>query len=339
MTNAYLVEDSPHISSDEYNDGIEKTSSSYWKDVLDARTTVLMNQISDLQSQKEEAIKAKECLSEQLENNRLGNLKVNFLHGNQERNLCPEEISVKSISSNLNEVIIESKESENSEITIEIRNELYRLKELVTKLKHENLEQKRMHSKEEESLKLKLDEAKKENYDLINKMEQLQIKFSRNITNAVWEGSNDAVLNYQQSLKSGSINCAVLNSGIHQWHILNESSNGDISLGVVSSEYEIDYEKWLGNQAGTWAYYNHGEAWHCNEFIGFYLGYYEKCTITLTLDLTGEGTLSYAIDGESAVTVFRNMKSKLGNNKNDLAGFIPAASLSPECAVRFLGFK
>merc|ERR1719410_2367332 len=144
--------------------------------------------------------------------------------------------------------------------------------------------------------------------------------------NAVWKsvaGSKDLCID--------SFNCPVLSSGIHKWSFRIESLGIGVGLGVISSEHEIDYKGFLGYQPGTWGYYNNGYAY----IKGGYPKYKEWSTVKSILDLTGKGTLSFAIDNGPTFKVFSDMKSNLGNCHNNSIGFIPAASLLSESKIYF----
>jgi hypothetical protein len=58
---------------------------------------------------------------------------------------------------------------------------------------------------------------------------------------------------------------------------------------------------------------------------------------TVTLELTGKGTLSGSVDGKPAVKLFHEMLSKFEGHKEK--GFVPAVSMMKPGSVRFLGFE
>mmetsp|Transcript_38282 Transcript_38282/g.46738 ORF Transcript_38282/g.46738 Transcript_38282/m.46738 type:complete len:274 (-) Transcript_38282:68-889(-) len=159
--------------------------------------------------------------------------------------------------------------------------------------------------------------------------------------NAVWRRTMNNVAACNNFFRRGMIDvleCPVLREGIHKWRIRLERVGG-IRLGVISSEHDIDYGKPLGDQEGTWGYGGFGDAWYGAKNLGYFAKYdREECLITMILDLDGCGSLSYAIDHNPAVVVFKNMKSKL-RNSSDFSGFLPAANLSVNAKIRFLGFE
>jgi hypothetical protein len=108
-----------------------------------------------------------------------------------------------------------------------------------------------------------------------------------------------------------------------------------VSLGVASTVHEMNYNDFLGSQAGGWAYGCNGRAYHGSMSATTSRGHptFKKGSkLTLILDLTGEGTPSASVDGKSAVQLHSNMLSKS-------EGFVPAVSIHTKGAVRFGSFE
>jgi hypothetical protein len=105
-----------------------------------------------------------------------------------------------------------------------------------------------------------------------------------------------------------------------------------VHLGVASTMHTLSYIDFLGEQSGGWSYYNDGYAHHEIKSTSGYPTFKTGSKVTLILDLTGEGTLSASVDGNTAVQLHSNMLSKS-------KGFVPAVSFYGPGAVRFLGFE
>jgi hypothetical protein len=154
-----------------------------------------------------------------------------------------------------------------------------------------------------------------------------------------WKSSNVVVFSGMAGAWSTDVlQCPALTSGIHKWSILVEEMASAVSLGVASTVHELDYNNFLGYQAGGWVNSSDGYAYHNSEFYAGHPKFKNGSKVTLILDLTGEGTLSASVDGKPAEQLFAEMLSKLDGFKNT-KGFVPAVSISGKGGARFLGFE
>ena len=162
----------------------------------------------------------------------------------------------------------------------------------------------------------------------------------------VWKTSGDFVCTGADS-NGGTVllDCPELSSGIHKWslYIEHDVSRGlsysGCWIGVASTKHAVNEEYLLGNQ--------HQAGWAYDCFSGKTSYWSQICStkafdglsgtagVTLTLDLTGSGTLSASVDGSADFQLFSDMLSVFCGK----AGFVPAVSVRSHTVVHFLGFE
>lgn len=175
------------------------------------------------------------------------------------------------------------------------------------------------------------EESNNENRRLVDQHAAWKVLVNHNV---FWKSSNDDIA--EGKIQLDTIKCPALTAGVHKWSIRAEEGI-PVGLGVVSTSHSFNPALWLGNQPGTWrydmrtgfAYYNKSSV------IGLPMSRVGS-TVSLIMDLTGEGTLGVSIDGKPPFTIFRNMKSEL---TVPTGGFLPACALYSGTKVKFLGFE
>lgn len=183
----------------------------------------------------------------------------------------------------------------------------------------------------------------------LSEMEKTQGLFSTFTTHYFWKDERSSVFSIGEgddSYHSRRLDCPIMTIGsIYQWtiHIRNIGRGVSVGVGVASSAHQLDLDASLGIQKGGWEYDSDGYVWHSYVKQGGELSKFNTGdTVTLTLDLSGRGTLSASIEGktESFVVVDDIIDDGMdvGMDVSNGDGFYPAVSgYVPE--IVFVGFN
>lgn len=140
------------------------------------------------------------------------------------------------------------------------------------------------------------------------------------------------------------LHCQPLRNGVHKWKLRIEEKHysGSVWVGVASSEHRVDCNQWIGSEKGGvgWVYGSNGTVCHkstvniSSGLSAFGLG----SVISLTLDLTKQGTLSASVDNGDTFLLFSDMLQAF-EQEVSIPGFVPTVSMIGPGKVRFLGFQ
>jgi hypothetical protein len=137
-----------------------------------------------------------------------------------------------------------------------------------------------------------------------------------------WKGSKSVVFQYEVNKETVDfLQSERLSRGIFKWTMVVESLTENMFLGVEGGKHDF----WLGYNGVRWR-----DKFHNGQGT---LIFRSKSIVTMTLDLTRDGTLSATIDGSDPELLFTKMMTA------DDINFVPAVCIKKAGSVRFVGIE